>query len=1175
MAVSPTKSYDDWFSGAPGGQQSGVAPLLVGKDQIAFGLNLSLRGGYLHTRPPILTLTLNYQGDSVLQDIVENGLFQGAGYYRPDFGTEFLLAQIAGHLIQFLEVGNNWIVTDVSVPGDLNDPAGTQVWMWQSEKWMIVNDGSGKLPIFFDGTTSRRSFGDSIQVGNVAVDFIPPPIGQTVTLTLDAPFTGQYNTPLILNGSFYQAIQQGSSVPTYQAILTNLNDFGGDSHPTGTQVIKNPAIVGFSKGVNGFPNGAQTGAVISNIAIPVAYSGAIGAYVTWAVPGQVWQVVGVGFGNNPTFPSSPTISLKNAGPPVGGFESPDGTLIQFAGSTAPSTIIGILASPFNAPAAGGTVTISMTSPYTGSAGKLVTVGGTLYTIAQAPVSPPTSQLTVVNLTDTTNSPEPQYPTSVPEPQQILTVPELPAGRMGAYGMARNWMCLVDGISYIAGDIRGGASGTQAYNKRDSVLKMTENTFLAGGGTFGLPGAGDQITAMAFPPILDKSLGQGELQVGTGVSCFSNNSPVDRTVWEDTTSPLQTESLKDNGPLAQNSTVLINSDMFFRSYVGWASLIQARRDFGNQWGNKGISNEMQRPMQDDNQSLLPFGSAESFDNRFLGTCGPNTLGSGTFHVGITSLNLDLISSLRGTIPPAWEGTWTGINALQILSGRVNGNNRAFAFTYNINTDKIQLCEQISESSSQQSQQYKDNGITPILWLFESPVLFNKDIKSQTDLCELIDGEIYLSNITDSVNVKVYYRPDFYPCWTLWHEFDVCADDNNSTGDGNKQPGYRMRIGLGSPSVKDCEPGNNRPLRIGYFHQFRVEFTGYCIFKGLHVRANSSQVPYFAPVECELQPCQLIDCIVPDDLQIYSTQGFLPKPPPQNVPPKPRFKNVQVFFNNVCGTGSTLSFTGVVPSWIQVDITGNRCIGAAGTFGGATQALADSTAQASLNQFVTFNLANGSMVCSVPPPPTPVPDKLWYKFPEGTGTTTVDFSAAGNNGTGVFGNVNWATGPTGGGALVYTGGPSFHSTSNSSWAAGSFSYSLWVETTGAPTATNFFDLIFAFGFPSQMNFTIDSGLLLKFQASVHTNTGTSTSAITAATWTMVTFTFDQPTGTMSFYINGVLQGTGTTAATFTDGLIYIGGSGPVGSYFAGTLADVRIWSLALTPINVANIFAAGAQ
>ncbi len=39
---------------------------------------------------------------------------------------------------------------------DVNPASRTQTWMWQAEKWLIVNDGQS-IPIFFDGASSRRS----------------------------------------------------------------------------------------------------------------------------------------------------------------------------------------------------------------------------------------------------------------------------------------------------------------------------------------------------------------------------------------------------------------------------------------------------------------------------------------------------------------------------------------------------------------------------------------------------------------------------------------------------------------------------------------------------------------------------------------------------------------------------------------------------------------------------------------------------------------------------------------------------------------------------------------------------------------------------------------------------------------------------------------------------------
>ena len=945
--MASAKTYLDFIANCEGGMQSGVSPLLVAKNQIAFGLNLSLRGGYITHRPPIQKKNLNYNGDTALQQIVENGLWQGGGYYRPDFGTESLIAQIAGHLILFTEQGNGgtWNVTDVSIPNDLNNASTTQVWMDQMEKWMGVWDGSSTLPIFFDGTMSRRSYGPSVVLGITALTFTPPEIGATIQLTLTAPYTGPFNVPILLNGEFYQPVENPSAI--YTAVLTNVSDSGA-TQVSGSAVSVIPGNAGIIQRNQQllssiFPPGTPIQFVFSSLLpnIPpgtiLTIPDSLGFSFSFVVD-SVFGTVVEGLAYN----CHTTVSM------VSPIYFNVGALAQISGSIAPTVTIGNTVGNFSVPAVGSDVTVELTAPYSGAADQPVWINGEEYLISQSPAVAPGDLLTVINLTDTSGSG--QYPVSVTAPAELLSVPELPAGRMGAYGMGRQWLCLIDGISYIAGDIVGGASGTPANDYRDAVLKTTENDFLAGGGTFRLPGTGDIITAMVFPPILDTSLGQGELIISTPFSMFSNNSPVDRTTWETITSPLQTESLKDNGALAQNSTILVNSDTFFRSYVGIGSLVLARRSFLG-WGNKPISNEMQRILNKDNPSLLPYGSAITYDNRYLSSCSPNNSSSGVFHVGLISLNFDLISSLRANQPPAWESVWTGINSLQVISGRVNGSKRAFAFTYNIDTRKIELYELLQEITNS----YQDNDSIPILWIFETPVLFNSDIKPLPNLIQLSDGEFYISDVQGIVTIKVYYRPDFYPCWQLWNTQTVCVD---ATGQ-YAQEGYRMRLGLGTPDSTPAETGNNRPLNVGNFFQFRVEVTGSCKWHGLKVSATEFPQPAFALVDTPTQ-CQAIDCEVPDDLRLYSLQGF-PAEAPSTVPPIYTFFNQAVFFSGICSTGS-LSFTGSLPNWITIDSANNRVIGAAGVIGGTTQAEANANAQLALDQFVSANLANGNLSCS---------------------------------------------------------------------------------------------------------------------------------------------------------------------------------------------------------------------
>ena len=334
---------------------------------------------------------------------------------------------------------------------------------------------------------------------------------------------------------------------------------------------------------------------------------------------------------------------------------------------------------------------------------------------------------------------------VPAGTNILTIPELPVCKMGAYGLGRNWVCLADGRSFIASDIVGGSSGSPAVNYRDAVLRVTENLYLAGGGTFVIPGQIGDITAMIFTANLDQSLGQGPLQIGTPNTIFSCQAPVDRTTWQDLTNPILTESLKGKGPLGQYGTLLVNSDTLFRATDGLASLILARRDFST-WGNVPISREMQVVISQDDETLLHNATATQASNRLLVGCFPVSGSLGIYHQGVIAMNFDPISNLRGKEPSIYDGLWTGLNIFQFVTGLFGTKVRTFAFCYNASDNKVELFEVTSDEDSENL----DNGVQPITWSFESAALFNNiKGKGPFEFCELQDGEIQLSDIKGSV------------------------------------------------------------------------------------------------------------------------------------------------------------------------------------------------------------------------------------------------------------------------------------------------------------------------------------------------------------------------------------------------------------------------------------------
>lgn len=427
--------------------------------------------------------------------------------------------------------------------------------------------------------------------------------------------------------------------------------------------------------------------------------------------------------------------------------------------------------------------------------------------------------------------------------------ELPPGRMGAYGLGRNWLSLTDGKQFLASDMVGGSSGTVANNFRDAVLQITENTYLTGGGNFTVPGSVGDIRAMIFTATLDKSLGQGPLAVITPTTVFSCDAPTDRTTWQTVTNPIVTESLIGNGGLGQNSTLEWNGDTIFRSIDGIRSLLLARRDF-NTWGNVPISDEVERVIGQDDRSLLAYGSAIVFDNRMLMTVAPKASSQGVYHQALVAINADPLSSLRGKASAVYDPVWTGLNVLQLVKGQFAGVERAFAFCLNTTLNKIELYELYT------SQQGKfDNGNLPIEWTAESAVLMRvlKD-KGQFDFCRLIDGELSVDSVVGQVTFQVFYKPDSYPCWIPWRTWTVCAKDPDPANavTANYQPGFYPRMGLGEPDPKPCDSFTNRPFREAYFFELKFVIQGYCRIIGCRIRAVTLPQPEWAKPVCD-NPC----------------------------------------------------------------------------------------------------------------------------------------------------------------------------------------------------------------------------------------------------------------------------------------------------------------------------------
>ena len=923
----------DALSTSEGGINSLLSPQLLDRNTLAWSVNATIRGGYIQPRPPLLQQTVTYPSDAV-RAAVESGYFQGASYYRPDYGSQQIVAQFSGRLFTFTpDSTSSWTCAEITLAGDPNSATATQVWMNQAEKWLIITDGTEKLPLFWDGSTLRRSYGPSVVLATTkAIGTFPSPrvIGEIITVELTSAYTGPYNVPVLFNGEFYQPIPGGGGGggTEYSAILENLSDTPGSMIPSGSQIVSNAnlGIMVSHSSYHTLPGSGATLFVDIEVNVPVPPSVQTGSLF---IGSQL-------FGRTSLDASSTQLTLRaftTSPPPIS-----DGSIVAASNTGAfPTVVVAVTGEDATVPAVNSSVTVPLSSAYTGAAGTLVWIADKQYRITGGSSPTPGTSLNLINLSDTSDAGG-----AIPA-ENILSVPELPAGRMGAYGLGHQCMCLTDGISFLYGDTVGGPSGTQANNYRDAVLKTTENDFLDSRGSFKLPTSGETIQSMTFTAILDAAYGQGPLQIGTQSTIFTCAVPTNAADWAALENPIVTETLIGKGPLAQNSTLLANSDTLFRTTEGIGSLVYARREFITNWGNTPISSEMYRALSRDTVSLLSVASAVTFDNRFLHTNRPITGPNGTYHQGTVALNFDPVSSLKSKSASVWESLWTGTNTLQYLFGTFNNSDRCLLFAY----DQVSGANQLWEQLKSETSQYQDNGDTDIEWSFETACIFKPQNRDNTlPIVRLWNGRMHVSNVVGDVHIKVLYRPDFWPCWVTWREFDLCA--NVDTSNTNSRPGYLDPIGFGEPSGTDCESGNNRPMRSGRFFQIRVEVTGKCTIMGMDFAAVPEPTIHFPAPKCEAYDCQTLVCSNESDYAY--NMNATPRPNPATM-----YGNSQRVYQ-LCNSDAVVVpvpyFSS--PGWISYNSTGG-VVFAPNIYYATTQAAADAQADAALAEFVVNQLA----------------------------------------------------------------------------------------------------------------------------------------------------------------------------------------------------------------------------
>jgi len=207
---------------------------------------------------------------------------------------------------------------------------------------------------------------------------------------------------------------------------------------------------------------------------------------------------------------------------------------------------------------------------------------------------------------------------------------------------------------------------------------------------------------------------------------------------------------------------------------------------------------------------------------------------------------------------------------------------------------------------------------------------------------------------------------------------------------------------------------------------------------------------------------------------------------------------------------------------------------------------------------------------------------WKFDEG-GTTVLDTSSFGNNGTVINGTYIPNGGYNGKGTYKLTRGSSYISLGapsilNIGAAGTSFTISAWVNyNLTSPNDSTIFWVGAGYANGNSVGFNINNDkLALNFYCTVCTRTLIGTKSLSHNRWTQVVVTFNGVSKQVSFYVDGVLDNTLTSeigpSMAHTD-CAYIGNRycGGGNRDFEGMVDNMRVYSAAISSAQIQQIFA----
>jgi hypothetical protein len=737
MAINDITRQVDGFNGLPKGMDSSKEPNLIDPQSYAFGINIVARGGHVKTRPGFVQLDLESDPndpDALVQ--FQNGDFQGAVLFTQPInrdqatdlseggkGKTYIIAVSGGWIFRIdpqtkkiIRInGSSGILLSPKTIVSLTASSTTVTTTTELPHNLFPGDKisiSGCTPSAFNRSNATVLSVSSAKSFTYTASSTPSPTTATVvgSYSVDSNSIGYVKLPEFMDTTYYTlGITGAAKVSSGSGITNSSKVLLFDPHPYGITLGK----TGF-----GFEGSATaSGGDVSYITVTQPGDG-FSKYTSCQVTGTTNATLLLRFARDASTGTSRPWPDQNHQTNRHYFSQAEKYLIIQDGVNPPFIFDGefirrsyTTQNPAISIGQGNGSLQSILVTHRGSGfistpTVAISGGGGTGATAVANINASTLQVDSITITNAGSGYTSQPNITIgggggtgAKGYAILSRPsEVPIGTIMAYGQGRLFVANPNRFEILAMDLIGShinkVAGTDGNNNtvyplldpRSSVLFNTEDTYLSEGGSFLMPGFMGKITGMEFVPVQDTATGQGQLYVFCEFGAASFNVGVPRINWN-TTERFQSVLYQGIGAVGPDAFAQVNGDLLFRATDGLRSYRNATAQFGS-WGNTAISAEMNRVLENDELYLLHNVSMAYTDRgRVLMTCLPEEKQPDTIndkarlsYKALVSLDFNTLSGSLGKSSAAYDGIWTGLDFVQLLSGEFGRRDKTYILAY---------------------------------------------------------------------------------------------------------------------------------------------------------------------------------------------------------------------------------------------------------------------------------------------------------------------------------------------------------------------------------------------------------------------------------------------------------------------------------------------------------------